>query len=222
MYDLLNGHVKIKNKGSMRFGLDPTPIKAHQSDGRAEHRGWLDIAKTGDKRFQSRQEWACRIALDNGVQLTAEQSNSLGQRWSAAYEYQKTIFDKARSNPSYNLAKHDGDWIDNQQLFYLCDPNLHYYCYFMDEDLGLCYGHVPTWCPFRLQFYCNGHSWLARQLDRKQIGYTLMDNAFTAIADGTAAQSLADSWDPAFLHRKLDEFSDRYCPILKQIEESYH
>jgi hypothetical protein len=99
---------------------------------------------------------------------------------------------------------------------------LHYYCYFMDEDLGLCYGHVPTWCPFRLQFYCNGHSWLARQLDRKQIGYTLMDNAFTAIADGTAAQSLADSWDPAFLHRKLDEFSDRYCPILKQIEESYH
>jgi hypothetical protein len=33
---------------------------------------------------------------------------------------------------------------------------------------------------------------------------------------------MADSWDPSFLHRKLDAFSTRYCPILKQIEETYH
>lgn len=44
---------------------------------------------------------------------------------------------------------------------------LHYYFYFIDEELGLCYVRVPTWCSFRLQFYCNGHNWLARQLDRK-------------------------------------------------------
>lgn len=31
---------------------------------------------------------------------------------------------------------------------------LHYYFYFIDEELGLCYVRVPTWCPFRLQFYC--------------------------------------------------------------------
>ena len=43
---------------------------------------------------------------------------------------------------------------------------LHYYFYFIDAVLGLIYLRVPTWCPFRLQFYCNGHSWLARQLDR--------------------------------------------------------
>ena len=99
---------------------------------------------------------------------------------------------------------------------------LHYYFYFMDEELGLCYVRVPTWCPFRLQFYCNGHNWLARQLERKKIRYTLLDNAFAAMDDGTAAQALADSWEPSFLHRKLDEFADRYCPILRQIEESYH
>ena len=27
---------------------------------------------------------------------------------------------------------------------------LHYYFYFIDEVLGLCYLRVPTWCPFRL------------------------------------------------------------------------
>jgi hypothetical protein len=99
---------------------------------------------------------------------------------------------------------------------------LHYYFYFIDDDLGLCYLRVPTWCPFRLQFYCNGHNWLARQLDRSKIGYTLLDNAFTAIEDWADAQKLADRWDPSFLHRKLDEFAERYCPVLKHIEESYH
>src|SRR5271163_990003 len=29
------------------------------------------------------------------------------------------------------------------------------------------------WCPFRLQFYCNGHSWLARQLTAAGVGSTL-------------------------------------------------
>ncbi len=65
-------------------------------------------------------------------------------------------------------------------------------------------------------------NWLARQLDRRQIGYRQLDNAFTAIEDWAAAQKLSDSWDASSLHRKLDEFSDRYCPILKHIEESYH
>src|SRR5208283_234602 len=93
---------------------------------------------------------------------------------------------------------------------------LHYYFYFIDAELGLIYLRVPTWCPFRLQFYCNGHNWLARQLERQKITYSLLDNAFATIEDWNAAQALSDSWDPSFLHRKLDEFSQRFCPILKQ------
>ena len=87
--------------------------------------------------------------------------------------------------------------------------------YFIDEELGLCYVRVPTWCPFRLHCSCNGHNWLARQLEQ-EIGYRLLDNAFTAIEDWRAAQQLSDSWDPSCWHRQLDEFADRYCPILKQ------
>lgn len=99
---------------------------------------------------------------------------------------------------------------------------LHYYFYFIDEELGLCYVRVPTWCPFRLQFYCNGHNWLARQLEARNLSYTLLDNAFTQVEDFAVAQQLADAWDPARLHRKLDEFARRFCPILDHIEECYH
>ena len=81
-----------------------------------------------------------------------------------------------------------------------CEPDsgkcLHYYFYFIDEELGLCYLRVPTWCPFRLQFYCNGHSWLARKLDGAGIDFTLADNAFVQVADLERAQALADTPQP--------------------------
>jgi hypothetical protein len=99
---------------------------------------------------------------------------------------------------------------------------LHYYFYFIDEELGLCYLRVPTWCPFRLQFYCNGHNWLARQLQRHHIAYQILDNAFVQIQDWAKAQQLADDWKPERLHRRLDEFAQRYCPVLSRIEADYH
>lgn len=99
---------------------------------------------------------------------------------------------------------------------------LHYYFYFIDEELGLCYVRVPTWCPFRLQFYCNGHNWLAGQLERHHIAYQMLDNAFVEIADWSRAQSLADGWKPERLHRRLDEFAQRYCPVPSAIGVQYH
>lgn len=46
---------------------------------------------------------------------------------------------------------------------------IHYYFYFIDEELGLCYVRVPTWCPFQLQIYFNGHNVLANQLEKNVI-----------------------------------------------------
>ena len=59
---------------------------------------------------------------------------------------------------------------------------LHYYFYFIDPEFGLCYLRVPTWAPFRLQFYCNGHNWLASQLQQAGITCQQLDNTFSSIA----------------------------------------
>jgi len=99
---------------------------------------------------------------------------------------------------------------------------LHYYVYFIDPDLGLCFVRVPTWCPFRLQFYCNGHSYLARQLTKRKIEFRVLDNAFGWIADFDRAQKLADNFSVEMVHRKLDEFAERYCPVIRQFGLSYH
>jgi hypothetical protein len=99
---------------------------------------------------------------------------------------------------------------------------LHYYFYFVSEEFGLCYLRVPTWAPFRLQFYCNGHNWLARQLTKQGIAFRQCDNTFTQIADIARAQALADAFPVERLHRYLDEIAQRFCPALRHFPNSYH
>ena len=91
-----------------------------------------------------------------------------------------------------------------------------------DAKFGLVYLRVPTWAPFRLQFYCNGHSWLARKLTAKGIGHTMADNAFVRIDDWALAQALADTLSPDQLHRTLDRYAKLYCPVSDVFGQSYH
>ena len=99
---------------------------------------------------------------------------------------------------------------------------LHYYFYFLDEELGLCYVRVPTWLPCRLQIYFNGHNGLAARLGKLNITYKLLDNAFVEIADWGRAQKLADGLEIKRLHAKLDHFARAYCPILEDFGVQYH
>jgi hypothetical protein len=99
---------------------------------------------------------------------------------------------------------------------------LHYYFYFIDAQFGLCYLRVPTWAPFRLQFYFNGHGYLAQQLTQAGIGFDMADNAFLSIADPTEAQRLADRLDAATLHRHLDQWARRFCPVLGHFRNGVH
>ena len=99
---------------------------------------------------------------------------------------------------------------------------LHYYFYVMDDELGRCYLRVPTWVPFSLQFYCNGHSVLARTLIREGIDYLPQDNAFLRIADVARAQELANACSPDLLHRRLDHYAQQFCPVLDVFGQVYH
>jgi len=82
----------------------------------------------------------------------------------------------ADTSAPWSGARHFGDgglpelraepWHDKNTRKTFLRPDtgkcLHYYFYWMDAKPGLTYLRVPTHCPFRLQFYCNGHSRLPR------------------------------------------------------------
>ena len=99
---------------------------------------------------------------------------------------------------------------------------LHYYFYFNEPDIGFGYVRVPTWCPFQLQVYFNGHNVLANQLSNKKISYSMVDNAFDYIEDFEKAQKLSNALDINKLFKKLVWLSKLYCPIHQQFGETYH
>ena len=68
-----------------------------------------------------------------------------------------------------------------------------YYVFFIDADLRL---RVPTWCPFRLQVYGNGHSYRAWQLRKRGVEYRTLDNAWAGlpIADGHQSGRTTFRW----------------------------
>jgi len=117
-------------------------------------------------------------------------------------------------------------WFDKAKGQALLKPAagkcLHYYFYFIDEDFGLGYVRVPTWAPFRLQVYFNGHSWLAQQLRGAGIDFAMADNAFLQIADPLRAQQLADTLHAHTLHQHLDRWAARFCPVVGHFRGGYH
>jgi len=117
-------------------------------------------------------------------------------------------------------------WHNKQthQTYFRYDSGrcLHYYVYFIDKEFGLCYLRIPTWAPFRLQFYCNGHNWLARKLDKKGIGYEQLDNGFVRIDDFKKAQKLADRFSVNQLHRFLDRCAKRFGPVISRVRSGVH
>jgi len=130
------------------------------------------------------------------------------------------IFSAMEQCPAYQ-PWHDKE-SHNTYLIPKTGKCLHYYFYFIDPELGLCHLRVPTWAPFRLQFYFNGHSWLASELKEKEIAFELVDNAFVQIADFEQANELVEQLDIEKLQHKLDSWAQQYCPVVSHLNLQYH
>jgi hypothetical protein len=89
----------------------------------------------------------------------------------------------------------------------------HFYIYFIDAEFGLCYLRVPTWAPFRLQFYCNGHDWLERRMQAAGITFEKVDNCFRHVSDYAAAQALVGQFDLGRLHLLLTRTAARWVEV---------
>ena len=99
---------------------------------------------------------------------------------------------------------------------------LHYYFYLIDDLLGLCYVRVPTWCPFRLQIYFNGHNQLASMLNSRSVSFSQLDNMFTDFSSFEQAQEIYNQFNVDEIHEKLDLFADQFCPVIKKFDRGCH
>jgi hypothetical protein len=78
-----------------------------------------------------------------------------------------------------------------QQAF----PN-HFYFYIWDPEFGPAFWKTNAYAPWPVWIYLNGHEWAKRQLDKLGVGYTSMDNGFSACEDQAALQRVCDRLGP--------------------------
>ena len=90
------------------------------------------------------------------------------------------------------------------------------YFYFLDPQLDLIHIRLTTWFPFTVQIYVNGHSWLARQMLKRRLGFTQQDNVFTALDDPQAARKLADTFVDQNWRKILNRLVCQVNPLIRQ------
>lgn len=103
---------------------------------------------------------------------------------------------------------------------------LHYYFYFLHEQLGLLHLRLQTWFPFALHLCLNGRHWLARQLDQAGIGYVQRENCFPWIEDVSRAQKLAraqlqSSW-PTLLQPLVEQCHPHAAALCRPLGLGYY
>ena len=103
---------------------------------------------------------------------------------------------------------------------------LHYYFYFLHEQLGWLHLRLQTWFPFAIHLCLNGRHWLARQMDGAGLGYVQRENCFTWIEDLAQAQALAraqlqSSW-PGLLQPLIEQCHPHAPELCRPLALSYY
>lgn len=188
----------------------------------------FDYAKFAEPYRDELKQNAQRIAEEAGLEI--EYIRKSGVRKEAIIE---DIIKKRGTHPGliHIISVMEGctsykPWHDKatRKTFLKYDQGkcLTYYFYFIDELPGLCYVRVPTWLPFKLQIFFNGHAWLSNELTNKNISHQIMDNAFITIDDWGKAQKMSDNLSIKKLHKKLNAFATKYCSVHKTFKQEYH
>jgi predicted nucleic acid-binding protein len=131
--ELVNWDVRLPGDSKrQRRGFRLEELIRQHEDGISQHRAQMEKAIGGKGILPTPDMWAAGLADSLGHKLAPQRATLLGTRLDAAYRYAKELCSIV-ANGLYNFDKHRGDWIDWQQLFYLCDPNI----FLLTDDKGL-------------------------------------------------------------------------------------
>jgi len=114
------------------YGLDFFRVDQQLQDGKDNHRHTLEGVRDGSKVYTCALIWSA--GLLEGLNITPHRKTceKVSKALEAAYCFDEYLWKQAK-NHQYDFEKHDSDWIDGQQLFYLCDENM----WFVTKDKNI-------------------------------------------------------------------------------------
>ena len=89
------------------------------------------------------------------------------------------------------------DFVYTRQSVYVN----HYYIYLLDPEWGPAFIKICGYAPYGLKICLNGHEWAKRQLQRRRLRFTALDNGFLHCATPTVLQATCDALDAAAIER---------------------
>jgi len=96
------------------------------------------------------------------------------------------------------------------KMFWMKKQVTQHYIYINDSVLGFCCLKISSSLPFHCQFYCNGHWYLRRQLDKKKISYKMQDNAFLKINNISYVESLIKDFKGSIINERIKYWMDKW------------
>ncbi len=122
---LKSGAVSLNKPGhsQRRYGFDLALLQRQVREGKANHSRALAELRSGVLRRSPRQIWASSVLERIEVPVNTPNVQRLLAALDAAYCYDESLWTLAEEH-TYDFARHDSDWLDEQQLFYLADPTV--------------------------------------------------------------------------------------------------
>src|SRR5207249_2128444 len=110
-------------------GLDFSIVDRQLQEGKDNHRRTLEEVRDGRKSSTSTIAWAAGLLDGLNIKRREETCTKVSKALEAAYCFDEYLWKQAK-NYSYDFKKHDSNWVDGQQLFYLCDKSV----WFVTQD----------------------------------------------------------------------------------------
>jgi len=145
-----------------------------------------------------------RFAEAEGVDLVTfergERKDDVAQRYLAEFDQEEGILFIGKAQEKAHVfrtekrrdARGTYPWIVRSTAMVN-----HYYVYLVDRDFGPLFIKFCSYFPYPAKLCLNGHEWLKRQLTRRQIAFTPLDNGLQASDRPARVQRIADELDAA-------------------------
>jgi hypothetical protein len=85
----------------------------------------------------------------------------------------------------------------------------HFYLYCFDDDFGPFFLKFCSYFPFTAKLCINGNEWAKRQAAKAGIGFTALDNGFSAVEDHATVQAICDRLSPEHVDALLRKWLAR-------------
>ena len=156
---------------------------------------WIEFRK-GDRKDEVVQQYRDRFTAASGVVLVG-----VAQERAWGWAPRKT---------------QRGRWVHfSWQRKSVCVN--HYYIYVIDPDWGPAFLKVCGDAPYPLKLCLNGHEWAKRQLQRRRLRFTALDNGFLACTHPAALHAMCESLDETAIERFFTRWLERLpLPLTAQ------